>query len=255
MMLYHFNGSVIPKDLPELARGLHITLQITAVGLVAGFALGTLLTLCRLSRWRALQVAARAYVTAFRAVPLLVVLLGFFLVVPQVLAALLHVPPSTDIRRVSAMVAYSLFEAAYYAEIIRAGINSVPSGQRQAALALGMTPLQGMRLVVLPQALRAVVPLLLTQAIILFQDTSLVYVIGLGDFFTIASDIGARDGTTVELILFAGACYFCICTTLSALVRRLQRRMGVAANGGRREPAVDEVPPVSIPTWPTRISK
>jgi glutamate/aspartate transport system permease protein len=93
-----------------------------------------------------------------------------------------------------------------------------------------MTPLQGMLLIVLPQAIRAVVPLLLTQAIILFQDTSLVYVIGLGDFFTIASNVGARDGTTVELILFAGACYFCACTAMSALVRRLQRRLGVGAD-------------------------
>jgi glutamate/aspartate transport system permease protein len=169
-------------------------------------------------------------VTAFRAVPLLVVLLGFFLVAPQLLQALLHLPASTDIRRVSALIAFSLFEAAYYAEIIRAGINSIPAGQNQAALALGMTPLQGMLLIVLPQALRAVVPLLLTQAIILFQDTSLVYVIGLGDFFTIASNVGARDGTTVELILFAGACYFVACTVMSAVVQRLHRRLGVAAD-------------------------
>ena len=230
MMAYRFHWSVVPKDLPELSRGLHITLEITAVALIAGFCLGVLLTLCRLSRSRPLAAFARGYVTAFRAVPLLVVLLGFFLVAPQLLQAVLHLPASTDIRRVSALIAFSLFEAAYYAEIIRAGINSVPEGQNQAALALGMTPLQGMLLIVLPQALRAVVPLLLTQAIILFQDTSLVYVIGLGDFFTIASNVGARDGTTVELILFAGACYFCVCTVMSAVVRRLHRRLGVVAD-------------------------
>ncbi|WP_118185021.1 ABC transporter permease subunit [Paraburkholderia phosphatilytica] len=230
-MQYRFDWSAIPKDLPELSQGLHITLEVTAVALVAGFGLGVLLTLCRLSHSRPLATLARGYVTAFRAVPLLVVLLGFFLVVPQLLTAWLHIPASTDIRRISALIAFSLFEAAYYAEIIRAGINSVPGGQTQAALALGMTPLQGMLLVVLPQALRAVVPLLLTQAIILFQDTSLVYVIGLGDFFTIASNVGARDGTTVELILFAGACYFCVGTAMSAVVRRLHRRLGVAADG------------------------
>jgi glutamate/aspartate transport system permease protein len=230
MMAYRFHWSVIPKDLPELSQGLHVTLEISAVALVAGFALGVLLTLCRLSRSRPLAAFARGYVTAFRAVPLLVVLLGFFLVVPQLLTAWLHIPASTDIRRISALIAFSLFEAAYYAEIIRAGVNSVPGGQNEAALALGMTRLQGMTLVVLPQALRAVVPLLLTQAIILFQDTSLVYVIGLGDFFTIASNIGARDGTTVELILFAGACYFCVCTAMSGIVRRLHRRLGVATD-------------------------
>ncbi|MFL9898661.1 ABC transporter permease subunit [Paraburkholderia fungorum] len=228
-MPYSFHWTVIPKDLPELVRGLHITLEITAVALVAGFLLGVLLALFRLSRFRSLSAFARVYVTAFRAVPLPVVLLVFFLVVPQLLVAFLHLPPGSDIRRVSALIAFSLFEAAYYAEIIRAGINSVPAGQVNAALALGMTPLQSMRLIVLPQALRAIVPLLLTQAIILFQDTSLVYVIGLGDFFTIASNVGARDGTTVELVLFAGACYFCVCTAMSAVVRRLQVRLGGAA--------------------------
>lgn len=223
-MPYRFHWSVIPKALPELARGLHLTLEITAVALVCGLLLGVLLALLRLSRFRALSAFARAYVTAFRAVPLPVVLLAFFLVVPQMLTTWLHLPASTDIRRVSALIAFSLFEAAYYAEIIRAGVRSVPAGQFAAARALGMTPLQGMRLIVLPQALRSVVPLLLTQAVILFQDTSLVYVIGLGDFFTIASNVGSRDGTTVELTLFAGACYFCVCTAMSAVVRRLGRR-------------------------------
>lgn len=227
-MAYQFHWSIIPRDLPELAHGLHITLEITAVALVAGFCLGVLLTLFRLSRSRLMSAFARAYVTAFRAVPLPVVLLVFFLVVPQLLTAVLHLSPDVDIRRVSALIAFSLFEAAYYAEIIRAGVRSVPAGQVGAALALGMTPLQSMRLVVFPQALRTIVPLLLTQAIILFQDSSLVYVIGLGDFFTIASNTGARDGTTVELILFAGACYFCVCTAMSAAVRRLQTRTGFA---------------------------
>jgi glutamate/aspartate transport system permease protein len=164
-------------------------------------------------------------------VPLAVVLLAFFLVMPQLLVALLHLPPRTDIRLVSALIAFSLFEAAYYAEIVRAGINAVPPGQAHAARALGMTPGQSMRFVVLPQAFRAILPLLLTQAIILFQDSSLVYVIGLGDFFTIASNVGARDGTTVELIVFAGACYFCVCTLLSAIVRRLQIRLGSTSAG------------------------
>lgn len=144
---------------------------------------------------------------------------------PQFLQSVLHLGADTDIRRVSALVAFSLFEAAYYSEIIRAGIKSVPSGQANAALALGMTTGQSTRLIVLPQALRAAAPLLLTQAVILFQDTSLVYVIGLNDFFTVSSNAGARDGTTVQLILFAGACYFVECTAMSAVVRGLHRRL------------------------------
>jgi glutamate/aspartate transport system permease protein len=123
------------------------------------------------------------------------------------------------------MVGFSLFEAAYYAEIIRAGIQSVSAGQVAAAYALGLTYGQTMRLVVLPQALRNMLPLLLTQAIILFQDTSLVYVSALGDFFGIASKIGDRDGRLVELLLFAGAVYFVLCYAASLAVARLQRRL------------------------------
>jgi len=129
-----------------------------------------------------------------------------------------------DIRLTSALVAFALFEAAYYSEIIRAGIQSVPKGQVAAGLALGLTPGQTMRLVVLPQAFRNMVPLLLTQAIILFQDTSLVYVIGLSDFFGTAYKVGDRDGRLVELLLFAGAVYFVLCFSASQLVRRLQAR-------------------------------
>jgi glutamate/aspartate transport system permease protein len=123
------------------------------------------------------------------------------------------------------MVAFALFQAAYYAEIIRAGIQSVPSGQIGAALALGMTYGQAMRLVVLPQAFRNMTPLLLTQSVILFQDTSLVYVSALADFFGAAYKVGDRDGRLVELLLFAGGVYFCICYAASYFVKRYQKRL------------------------------
>ena len=125
------------------------------------------------------------------------------------------------------MVAFALFEAAYYAEIVRAGIQAVSGGQLSAALALGMTRGQAMRLVVLPQALRHMTPLLLTQAVILFQDTSLVYVIALSDFFGTAAKVGDRDGRLVELLLFAGGAYLLVTSVVSALVRRLQARLAV----------------------------
>jgi glutamate/aspartate transport system permease protein len=153
------------------------------------------------------------------------VLLWFFLIVPQVLQNVLHLSPDIDIRLASAMVAFSLFEAAYYSEIIRAGIQAVPRGQVSAAFALGMRYAQAMRYIVLPQAFRAMVPLLLTQAIVLFQDTSLVYVISLADFFRTATNIGDRDGTTVEMVLFAGACYFIICVVASSLVKGLRKKV------------------------------
>jgi glutamate/aspartate transport system permease protein len=178
----------------------------------------------RLSRVRALSYFATGYVTLFRSVPLVMVLLWFFLVVPQLLGGLLQLGPMADPRLASAMVGFALFEAAYYAEIIRAGIQSVPRGQMAAAYALGLSYGATMRLVVLPQALRNMLPLLLTQGIVCFQDTSLVYVSALGDFFGIASKIGDRDGRLVELLLFAGAVYFVLSYTASTVVKGLQKR-------------------------------
>jgi glutamate/aspartate transport system permease protein len=203
---------------------MKITLLITGVAVLAGIAWGTVLAMMRLSSIPLLSYGAAAYVTLFRAVPLIMVLLWFFLVIPQFLRTLLGLGPLVDTRLASAMVGFALFEAAYYSEIVRAGIQSVPKGQVAAAYALGLTYGQTMRLVVLPQALRNMVPLLLTQAIILFQDTSLVYVSALGDFFGVATKIGDRDGRLVELLLFAGAVYFVMSYAASLLTGRLERR-------------------------------
>jgi len=154
------------------------------------------------------------------------VILWFYLIVPQLLRAVFG-EGIADIRLASALVAFSLFEAAYYSEIARAGIQSVSKGQVSAAYALGLTYGQAMRLVILPQAFRNMVPLLLTQAIILFQDTSLVYVIGLADFFGSSYKVGDRDGRLVELLLFAGLVYFILCYSASWIVKRLQKRYAI----------------------------
>ncbi len=220
-----FDWSSIPGALPYLWIGMKTTLQITAVAVVAGIVWGTLLAMLRLSTLPALSWFAVSYVNLFRSVPLVMVLLWFFLLVPQLLQAAFGLSATTDVRLVSAMVGFSLFESAYYSEIIRAGIQSVSSGQVAAAYALGMTYRQTMRLVILPQAFRNMVPLLLTQGIILFQDTSLVYVIALPDFFGAAYNVGNRDGRLTELLLFAGAVYFAICYSASMLVRRFQKRI------------------------------
>lgn len=225
--MYEFDWSSIVQSLPFLWRGMEVSIEITAVAIVVGVVWGTVLAMMRLAGVRALSWFAAGYVNLFRSVPLVMVLLWFFLVVPQFLQNLFNLGRATDTRLISAMVGFSLFEAAYYSEIIRAGIQSVSRGQMAAASALGMTYGQGMRLVVLPQAFRNMVPLLLTQAIILFQDTSLVYVSALADFFGAAYKIGDRDGRIVELLLFAGAVYFVLCFTASWAVRRLQR--GAAA--------------------------
>jgi glutamate/aspartate transport system permease protein len=229
--VYDLDWGAIPPALPLLARGAVVTLEITAVAVVAGLAWGTVLAVLRLSRVRALAALAALYVNAFRSVPLVMVLLWFFLLVPAFLERAFAVPRDADLRLTSAMVAFALFEAAYYAEIIRAGIESVPAGQRQAALAMGLTPAQAMRLVVLPQAFRNMLPVLLTQGIILFQDTSLVYVSALADFFGMATKVGERDGRLVELVLFAGAAYFVVCFGASLLVRRLRPGQGRSPGG------------------------
>ena len=222
--MYSFDWSSIPGAIPYLWEGMLRTLQITLVAVIAGMIIGTMLAVCRLSKSRVLSTLAGLYVTCFRSIPLVMVLLWFYLLVPDLIKRVVG-NPSLDIRLLSAFVAFSLFEASYYAEIIRAGIQSVSKGQVSAGLALGMTGGETMRLIILPQAFRRMIPLLLTQAIILFQDTSLVYVMGLADFFGVAYNTGNRDGTLVELILFAGAVYLAICFVASTLVRKLQKKI------------------------------
>jgi glutamate/aspartate transport system permease protein len=223
--MHHFDWTSIPGALPALWTGAVVTLEITLLAIVVGIVWGTVLALMRLSGIAPLAWLAQGYVTVFRSIPLVMVLLWFFLIVPQFLQNVLGLSPNIDIRLASAMVAFSLFEAAYYSEIIRAGIQSVSRGQANASFALGMTYWQSMRYIVLPQAFRAMVPLLLTQAIVLFQDTSLVYVISLADFFRTSTNIGDRDGTMVEMILFAGTCYFVLCSVASGVVTRLRKKV------------------------------
>ncbi len=222
--MYEFDWSSILGALPILSHGMLVTLEITLTAIVIGILWGTLLALARLSDIRPLAWLAAGYVNLFRAVPLVMVILWFYLIVPALLKDVIGAAAGSDIRMVSALVAFALFESAYYAEIIRAGVQSVPKGQVNAAYALGMPYALTMRLVVLPQAFRNMLPLLLTQVIILFQDTSLVYVIGLADFFGAAYKVGDRDGRLVEMVLFAGAVYFVLCFGASLLVRQLRKR-------------------------------
>ncbi len=227
-MNYQFDfSSLSGNNFGYLADGLLVSLKITAVAVVVGVLWGTVLALMRISRYRALSWFAAIYINLFRSVPLVMVLLWFFLIVPQLLQSLFGLSPSNDVRMTSALVAFSLFEAAYYAEIIRAGIQSVSNGQLGAAYALGMGRGQAMRLVILPQAFRNMVPLLLTQAVVLFQDTALVYVSALSDFFGMAYSIGERDGRIVEMLLFAGAVYFVICFSASLLVKACKKRVSL----------------------------
>jgi glutamate/aspartate transport system permease protein len=215
-------SSLTPQAIATLWSGMVISLKVAGTALGVGLVWGTVLAMMRLSRFRVLSFFAASYINLFRSIPLAMVLLSFYLIVPQLLRSLFDT--SMDTRLLSALVGFALFESAYFAEIMRAGIQSVSKGQLAAAVALGMQPLQAMRLVVLPQAFRNMLPLLLTQLILLFQDTSLVYVISLTDFFTSAEGIGERDGRLEEMMIVSGAVYFVICFTASRLVKLLQAR-------------------------------
>lgn len=221
--MYEFDWSSIPGAVPLLAKGMLISLEVTLTAIIVGILWGTVLAVLRMSNTRWIAWISAGYVNLFRSVPLVMVILWFYLIVPQALKSIFG-SGIGDIRLTSALIAFALFEAAYYSEIIRAGIQSIPRGQIAAGQALGLTQNQTMRLIILPQAFRNMLPLLLTQAIILFQDTSLVYVIGLSDFFGTAYKVGDRDGRLVEMLLFAGAIYFVICFSISRIVKTLQKR-------------------------------
>ncbi len=200
--------------------GLVFSVQLTLVAMVGGIALGTVLALMRLSGKKALELPATIYVDSLRSVPLVMVIMWFFLIIPFVIGR----PIGAEL---SAMVTFTLFEAAYYSEIMRAGIQSVSKGQVHAGYAVGMTYGQTTRLIVLPQAFRNMLPVLLTQTIILFQDTSLVYAIGAYDLLKGFESVGRNFNRPVETYLLAALLYFAICFSLSTMVRQLQKKIAI----------------------------
>jgi glutamate/aspartate transport system permease protein len=217
--------SAIGDSLPYLLQGLGYTVQLTVVACLGGIFFGTLLALARLSSIKPLNMIASGYVNLMRSIPLILVIFWFYFLVPVILQAVMGYerPPQVGPDR-SAYITFIMFEAAFFCEIMRAGIQSIPKGQVGAAYALGLTYGQSMRLVVLPQAFRNMMPVLLTQTIILFQDTSLVYVLSVTDFLGAASKIAQRDSRLVEMYSFVAVVYLVICFSLSMLVKYLQRK-------------------------------
>lgn len=225
-----FDFSSITNSWAYILEGVKYTIELTIITAVGGLILGTGLALCRLSTSKILSEFSKLYTNLMRAVPLVLVLFWFFLLMPEVLKALLRLDHPVMIgAEMTAIITFVLFEAAYFAEIMRAGIQSVSKGQMSAAMALGLRYGQTMRYVILPQAVRNMLPVLLTQTIILFQDTSLVYVISGNDFMGAVSKIAQRDGQLVLMYSFAAVCYLTVSVSLSMLVRRLQRKIAVAA--------------------------
>jgi glutamate/aspartate transport system permease protein len=201
-------------------KGMLFSVELTLIATVGGIVFGTLLALMRLSGNKALELPAVIYVNGMRSIPLVMVILWFFLLIPFLIGRSIG-------AELSATITFVAFEAAYFSEIMRAGIQSIPRGQVMAGQALGLTYSQNMRLIVLPQAFRNMIPVLLTQTIILFQDTSLVYAIGAYDLLKGFVTAGKIYGRVEEVYILAALVYFVICFGLSALVRRLQTRIAI----------------------------
>jgi len=224
-----FDFDVIQRSWVYLFReGMTFTLTLTALAMAGGIVFGTLLAMMRLSSMKPVSILAGAYVNLMRSIPLVLVIFWFFFLVPYIGAWILREPNPIKVGAFwSAAITFTLFEAAYYCEIMRAGIQSIPRGQVWSGYALGLDYWQTMARIVLPQAFRNMLPVLLTQTIILFQDTSLVYVISVTDFLGAAAKVANRDGRLVEMYLFAALVYFLVSFTASRYVKKLQTRIAV----------------------------
>jgi glutamate/aspartate transport system permease protein len=212
----------------NLVATFEYSVQLTAVAAIGGTALGTLIALMRLSSVRWMQRIATVYVDLLRSIPLVMVILWFYLLIPASFYSFIAGSFGENHRpEFAAVITFTFFEAAYYSEIMRAGIQSVPRGQSHAGYAVGMTYAQCMRLVVLPQAFRNMLPVLLTQTVVLFQDTSLVYAIGASDWLKGFQTVGNLFNRPAEMYLLAAVGYFVISFSLSMLVRRLQAKIQI----------------------------
>jgi len=219
-MLGDFDYQVVINSIPFLWEGMQLTFLLTFLAIAGGLFLGVLLALARLSHFKVLSFAAGTYVNFFRSMPLILVIFWFYFLVPIIVGR-----PVGGFY--SVLVAFTLFEAAYYCEIMRAGIQSVKLGQLQAGKAIGLSYKQNMQYVILPQAFRNMTPILLTQAVILFQDTSLVYVVGLHDFLVNAEIVANSENRLIEMFTTVALVYFVLCLSFSLSIRKLQRRYSV----------------------------
>ena len=224
-----FDFDVIQRSFGYMMReGMAFTVELTVMSMAGGIFFGTLLALMRLSKFKVLSSVAGAYVNLLRSIPLVLVIFWFYFLVPYIGAWIIGANEPIKVGALtSALVTFILFEACYYCEIMRAGIQSIPRGQVSAGYALGLNYRQTMTTIVLPQAFRNMLPVLLTQTVVLFQDVSLVYVISITDFVGAASKVAQRDGRLVEMYLFVAVVYFVLCYALSTLVKVLQQRIAI----------------------------
>lgn len=217
--------SIVIQSLPYLWEGLRFSLLLTGFSFVAGLALGTVLALLQHLQIPVLAQIAKAYVALIRSIPLIMVLFWFFFLVPLIAGWMFNNGRPMPIGGMAtAFITFTLFEAAYYSEIIRVGLRSVNKGQYEASEALSLSTFHTYRHIVLPQVFRVTSPIILSQTIILFQDTSLVYVLSLTDLVGAASKVAQLNGSLVEMYLAVALIYLVICSAASQLVAVLRKR-------------------------------
>ncbi len=216
-----FDWKVIADNFLFLMRGLVTTFELAVIAIAGGLVLGTLVGMARISSRFYVYYPATVFVNLLRSIPLILVIFWFYFLVPLIVGR-----PLGDF--LSASIAFIIFEASYFSEIIRAGIQSIPKGQMQASFSTGLSYRQTMQYIIVPQAVRNMIPSLLTQSVIIFQDTSLAYVIGLKEFFRSASVVDAREFRSLELYAFVGMVYFMICFAMSQVSKRWETKRRMA---------------------------
>lgn len=228
-MFSNFDFDVIQRSWVYLfTTGMTFTLKLTLMAMIGGTVLGTILAMMRLSSNKLVSLIATTYVNIMRSIPLVMVIFWFYFLVPYIGAWMTGATEPVQVGAFSScLITFVMFEAAYYCEIMRSGIQSIPRGQIWAGYALGMNYWQTMGHIVLPQAFRNMIPVLLTQTIVLFQDVSLVYVLSITDFVGAASKVAQRDGRLVEMYSFVAVVYFIMCFGLSSLVKKLQQKVAI----------------------------
>ena len=227
-MMGELDFEVIGRTWPYLLKGLQYTVQLTVVSAIGGTIFGTFLAMARLSSNKMVSMVASGYVNLMRSIPLLLVIFWFYFLVPVLIQAITGAerPPQIGAER-SAYITFIMFEAAYFCEIMRAGIQSISKGQVGAGYAIGLDYWQAMKLIVLPQAFRNMLPVLLTQTIVLFQDVSLVSLLNVTDFVGASVKIAQRDSRVIEMYTFVAIVYFVMCFGLSLMVKRLQKKIAI----------------------------
>ncbi len=208
---------VIAKNLPYLLEGLKVTVQLAAISILLSFFLGLFLGMARLSKNRLVRIPALLYIEIVRGTPLIMVIFWVFFLIPILVGR--PIQPFN-----SAVAAFTLFTSAYIAEIVRAGIKSIPGGQVEAALASGLNYWQTMRYIILPQAITKMIPPLVGQFISLFKDTSLAYIIGVLELTRRATIVNNREFKSFEIFTFVALIYFIICYAMSRYAKFLEKK-------------------------------